>query len=77
MAELRLKNLTKRFGSYVGVDNFNLDIADQEFIVLLGPSGCGKTTTMRMIAGPRGGLRGGDLARQQDGQQAGAQRPRH
>ena len=51
MAELRLKNLTKRFGSYVGVDNFNLDIADQEFIVLLGPSGCGKTTTMRMIAG--------------------------
>src|ERR671913_2176864 len=51
MAELRLKNVTKRFGSYVGVDNFNLDIADQEFIVLLGPSGCGKTTTMRMIAG--------------------------
>src|SRR5215210_1538708 len=51
MAELRLKNVTKRFGSYVGVDNFNLDIADQEFLVLLGPSGCGKTTTMRMIAG--------------------------
>ena len=51
MAELRLKNVTKRFGSYVGVDNFNLDIADQEFIVLLGPSGCGKTTTLRLIAG--------------------------
>src|SRR5215213_7851908 len=51
MAELRLRNVTKRFGSYVGVDNFNLDIADQEFLVLLGPSGCGKTTTMRMIAG--------------------------
>jgi multiple sugar transport system ATP-binding protein len=51
MAEIRLKNVTKRFGSYVGVDNFNLDIADQEFLVLLGPSGCGKTTTMRMIAG--------------------------
>src|SRR5215210_3837611 len=51
MAELRLKNVTKRYGSYVGVDNFNLDIADQEFLVLLGPSGCGKTTTMRMIAG--------------------------
>ena len=32
-------------------ENFNLDIADQEFLVLLGPSGCGKTTTMRMIAG--------------------------
>src|SRR5918994_3244431 len=51
MAELRLKNVTKRFGSYIGVDNFNLDIADQEFLVLLGPSGCGKTTTMHMIAG--------------------------
>ena len=51
MAELRLKNVTKRWGNYVGVDNFNLDIADQEFLVLLGPSGCGKTTTMRMIAG--------------------------
>ena len=51
MAEIRLKNVTKRFGSYVGVDNFSLDIADQEFLVLLGPSGCGKTTTMRMIAG--------------------------
>jgi multiple sugar transport system ATP-binding protein len=51
MAELRLKNVTKRYGSFVGVDNFNLDIADQEFLVLLGPSGCGKTTTMRMIAG--------------------------
>jgi multiple sugar transport system ATP-binding protein len=51
MAELRLKNVTKRFGAYVGVDKFNLDIADQEFLVLLGPSGCGKTTTMRMIAG--------------------------
>ena len=51
MAELRLKNVCKRWGSYVGVDDFNLDIADQEFLVLLGPSGCGKSTTMRMIAG--------------------------
>ena len=51
MAELRLKNVSKRWGDYVGVDNFDLDIADQEFLVLLGPSGCGKTTTMRMIAG--------------------------
>ena len=44
-------NVSKRWGSYVGVDNFSLDIADAEFLVLLGPSGCGKTTTMRMIAG--------------------------
>ena len=51
MAEIQLKNLTKRWGSFVGVDNFNLTILDQEFLVLLGPSGCGKTTTMRMIAG--------------------------
>ena len=51
MAEMRLKNVSKRWGEYVGVDNFDLHIADQEFIVLLGPSGCGKSTTMRMIAG--------------------------
>ena len=51
MAEIQLKNLTKRWGSFVGVDNFNLTISDEEFLVLLGPSGCGKTTTMRMIAG--------------------------
>ena len=51
MAEIRLKNVSKRWHNFVGVDNFNLDIADREFLVLLGPSGCGKTTTMRMIAG--------------------------
>ncbi len=51
MAEIQLKNLSKRWGSFVGVDNFDLTIADEEFLVLLGPSGCGKTTTMRMIAG--------------------------
>ncbi len=51
MAEIQLRNVNKRWGSFVGVDNFDLTIADQEFLVLLGPSGCGKTTTMRMIAG--------------------------
>ncbi|MEM6618325.1 MAG: ABC transporter ATP-binding protein [Pseudomonadota bacterium] len=51
MAEIQLRNLSKRWGSFVGVHNFDLTIADQEFLVLLGPSGCGKTTTMRMIAG--------------------------
>ena len=51
MAEIQLKNLSKRWGNFVGVDNFDLTIADKEFLVLLGPSGCGKTTTMRMIAG--------------------------
>ncbi|MFQ6549618.1 ABC transporter ATP-binding protein [Aestuariibius sp. 2305UL40-4] len=51
MAEIQLKSVSKRWGSFVGVDNFDLTIADREFLVLLGPSGCGKTTTMRMIAG--------------------------
>ena len=51
MAEIQLRGVSKRWGSFVGVDNFDLTIADQEFLVLLGPSGCGKTTTMRMIAG--------------------------
>ena len=58
MAEIQLRNVSKRWGSFVGVDNFDLTIADREFLVLLGPSGCGKTTTMRMIAGlesPTGG----------------------
>ena len=51
MAEIELRNLSKRWGSFIGVSDFNLTIADREFLVLLGPSGCGKTTTMRMIAG--------------------------
>ena len=51
MAQIELKNISKRWGSFVGVEAFNLSIPDREFLVLLGPSGCGKTTTMRMIAG--------------------------
>ena len=51
MAHLQIRNLTKQWGDVVGVRNFNLDIEDKEFIVLLGPSGCGKTTTMRLVAG--------------------------
>ncbi|MEX0969959.1 MAG: sn-glycerol-3-phosphate ABC transporter ATP-binding protein UgpC [Paracoccaceae bacterium] len=51
MAQIELRNLSKRWGSFVGVHSFDLTIADKEFVVLLGPSGCGKTTTMRMIAG--------------------------
>ncbi len=51
MGEIQLRNLSKRWGSFVGVDKFDLTISDREFLVLLGPSGCGKTTTMRMIAG--------------------------
>ena len=51
MANVLLKNITKRFDEVVAVDNVNLEIADREFLVLVGPSGCGKTTTLRMIAG--------------------------
>ena len=51
MAEVRLNRISKRWGSFVAVREFDLTIPDREFLVLLGPSGCGKTTTMRMIAG--------------------------
>lgn len=51
MARIQLNNIEKRWGDVVGVEDANIDISDQEFLVLLGPSGCGKTTTMRMIAG--------------------------
>ncbi len=51
MASIELKNVHKNWGQFIAVDDFNLTISDNEFLVLLGPSGCGKTTTMRMIAG--------------------------
>ena len=51
MSKVTLSGVSKRWGTFVGVDNANLEIADKEFLVFLGPSGCGKTTTMRMVAG--------------------------
>ncbi|NLC55010.1 MAG: ABC transporter ATP-binding protein [Erysipelothrix sp.] len=51
MPEIILKNVTKKFGDFVAVDNLSMTIKDGDFITLLGPSGCGKTTTLRMIAG--------------------------
>ena len=52
MAGLKLKNIYKRYaGGVTAVTDFNLDIEDKEFIILVGPSGCGKSTTLRMIAG--------------------------
>ena len=48
---IRIENVTKRFGSFVAVDNASLEIAEGEFFALLGPSGCGKTTLLRMLAG--------------------------
>ena len=52
MASLTLKNINKIYDNNVqAVFDFNIDIKDGEFIVLVGPSGCGKSTTLRMIAG--------------------------
>ncbi|MBC8547099.1 sn-glycerol-3-phosphate ABC transporter ATP-binding protein UgpC [Clostridiaceae bacterium NSJ-31] len=65
MANISLKNIYKVYpGDVTAVENFNLEIADKEFIILVGPSGCGKSTTLRMIAGleeiSKGELRIGD-----------------
>jgi len=49
--DLRLAGVTKRFGSFVAVDDLSLTVPSGSFFALLGPSGCGKTTTLRMVAG--------------------------
>jgi multiple sugar transport system ATP-binding protein len=51
MAQVILERVVKKFGKVEVVHGVNLEIADQEFIVLVGPSGCGKSTILRMIAG--------------------------
>lgn len=51
MAKVVLENVSKRFGDVIAVNNANLEIQDEEFIVLVGPSGCGKSTMLRMVAG--------------------------
>ena len=51
MSNIRLRNVTKRFGDTVTLNNVNLSIEDGEFAVFVGPSGCGKSTMLRMIAG--------------------------
>ena len=50
-ADLHIVDVTKRFGSFVAVDDLTLTIPAGSFFALLGPSGCGKTTTLRMVAG--------------------------
>jgi ABC-type sugar transport system ATPase subunit len=51
MGRVALEQVTKRFDDVAAVDDLTIDIADEEFLVLLGPSGCGKSTALRMVAG--------------------------
>jgi multiple sugar transport system ATP-binding protein len=51
MAEIVFEHISKRFGSVVALNDFNLQIADREFVTLVGPSGCGKSTTLNILAG--------------------------
>jgi len=51
MPEIKVVNLTKKYGKLYALDNVSLTIHDQEYFSLLGPSGCGKTTLLRCIAG--------------------------
>ena len=51
MADVRIDEVSKRFGEVVAVDQATLQVEDKEFFALLGPSGCGKTTLLRIIAG--------------------------
>ena len=69
MASLSLKSIYKKYpGGVTAVSDFNLEIKDKEFIILVGPSGCGKSTTLRMIAG---------LEEISDGELYIGERPRH
>jgi len=51
MAQIRIENVRKEFGSFTAVKSSSFTVEDGEFFMLLGPSGCGKTTTLRMMAG--------------------------
>jgi len=59
MSNIRIEEVTKRFGNVTAVDRMRLELQEGELVAFLGPSGCGKTTTLRMVAGferPSGGI---------------------
>src|SRR6478735_8970447 len=60
MAAVTLDHISKKYGEVTAVNDLNIQIRDQEFLVLVGPSGCGKSTALRMIAGLEE-ISGGDL----------------
>jgi multiple sugar transport system ATP-binding protein len=60
MAGVTLDHVTKKYGEVTAVNDLNIQIRDQEFLVLVGPSGCGKSTALRMVAGLEE-ISGGDL----------------
>src|SRR5437879_13086079 len=60
MAGVTLDHISKKYGEVTAVNDLNIQIRDQEFLVLVGPSGCRKSTALRMIAAPEA-IRGGDL----------------
>ena len=51
MASVTYSHVYRRWGDVVAVNDFNLDVADKEFMVFVGPSGCGKSTSLRLLAG--------------------------
>jgi ABC-type sugar transport system ATPase subunit len=51
VGRVAIRGVSKRFGDVTAVDDLTLEVADEEFLVLLGPSGCGKSTALRIIAG--------------------------
>ena len=51
MASVAYRNVYKRWGDVIAVNDFNLEIEDKEFMVYVGPSGCGKSTSLRLLAG--------------------------
>jgi multiple sugar transport system ATP-binding protein len=51
MAGVNYDHVTKKFGEVIAVNDFDIEVKDKEFLVLVGPSGCGKTTALRLVAG--------------------------